>query len=60
MELAEKIVRTAKIKFKEGVGSSIEVVSAERELYAAQANHINAQYDLLIAVKDLEIALGNK
>lgn len=58
VELAEKILRTTKIKFSEGIGSSIEVVQAERELYTAQANHTNAQYDLLVAVHDLEIALG--
>ena len=59
LRLAEKIVNTSKIKFKEGIGSSLEVVQAENELYTAQSNHINAQYDLLVAVKDLEIALGN-
>ena len=58
LDLAEKILRTSNIKFREGIGSSFEVVQAERELYAAQANHTNAQYDLLVAVKDLEIALG--
>ena len=60
LELAEKILNTSKIKFKEGVGSSLEVVQAEGELYTAQSNHTNAQYDLLVAVKDLEIAMGKK
>ena len=56
--MAEKIFETTKIKYREGVGSSIEVTQAERELYAAQSNYINGLYDLLVAKTDLEKALG--
>ena len=57
--LAQNIYDTALIKYREGVGASLEVSQAESDLYAAQANVINALYDLLIAKVDLEKALGN-
>jgi len=57
-ELSERIHETTKIKYREGVGSSVEVMQAEREMYTAQSNYINALYSLLIAKTDLEIAIG--
>ncbi len=59
VELAQKIYDTAQIKYREGVGSSLEASQAESELYEAQTNYINALYDLLIAKADLDKALGN-
>lgn len=56
--LANEIYNTAQIKFKEGVGSSVELGQAEQNLYAAQANYINALYELVVAKTDLNIALG--
>jgi outer membrane protein TolC len=58
LDLAQKIYNTTQIKFKEGVGSSLEVAQAEREMYAAQANYTNALYDLLSTKTDLDKALG--
>jgi len=58
LELAEEIYETTQIKFREGVGSSVEVSQAEADLYAAQSDYINALYDLLVARTDLEVALG--
>lgn len=58
IDLSQKIYDKAKIKFNEGVGSSIEVSQAESALYQAQANYISALYDLLSAKTDLDIALG--
>jgi outer membrane protein len=58
LALAEKIYRTTQLKYREGVGSSLEMNSAERELYAAQANYINAVYKVLIANADINKALG--
>ncbi|MEM9884756.1 MAG: TolC family protein [Bacteroidota bacterium] len=57
-ELAERIYETTQIKYREGVGSSLEVTQAESELYQAQGNYINSLYDLLVAKTDLEKALG--
>lgn len=56
--LAEKIYETAKIKFREGVGSSLEVTSAERDLYLSQANLVESQFQLVQAKVNLEKSLG--
>jgi outer membrane protein TolC len=58
MDLAQSIYQTTQIKYREGVGSSVERTQAESELYTAQSNYINALYDLLVAKTDLDIALG--
>ncbi len=56
--LAEKIYKTTTIKYKEGVGSSFEMVQSEQAVYQAQQNLKQAQYDLLIAYKKLQKSLG--
>ncbi|WP_461488775.1 TolC family protein [Pontibacter sp. HJ8] len=58
MELAEEIARVAKIKFQEGVGSNLEVVTAETDLRQAQTNYYAAMYDALIAKVNLDKATG--
>lgn len=58
LTLAEEIVRVSKIKYKEGVGSNIEVVNAESSLKEAQTNYFTALYDLMIAKVDLSKAKG--
>ncbi|MBB6609854.1 TolC family protein [Pontibacter sp. Tf4] len=58
LELAESIARVAKIKFQEGVGSNLEVITAETELRQAQTNYYAAIYDALIAKVNLEKANG--
>ena len=58
MDIVENIYDKTQIKFKEGVGSSVEVTQAEQQLYSAQANYISALYNLLISKTDLDIALG--
>jgi outer membrane protein TolC len=59
LKLAERIYNTTKIKYKEGVGSSLEVSQAEQSLYQTQQNKIQAQFDLLKAKVALEQALGD-
>lgn len=58
LALAEKIHNTTKIKYREGVGSSLEMTQAEQELYRTQANRLNALYELVVAKADLDKALG--
>lgn len=58
LKLAEEIYEKSLIKFREGVGSSLEVSQSESNLYIAQSNYINALYDLISTKTDLEIALG--
>lgn len=57
--LAERIYNTAQVKYREGVGSSLETTQAEQSLYATQSNYIQALYDLLLAKARLDMALGN-
>ncbi len=58
LALNEKIYDKTQIKYREGVGSSVEVTQAEASLYQAQANYINALYDLLTSKTELDIATG--
>ncbi len=58
LDLAQDIYRTSQIKYKEGVGSSLEVTQAEQSLFTAQANYVSALYDLSVAKYDLKYALG--
>lgn len=58
VDLAQEIVRVSKIKYKEGVGSNIEVINAESSFKEAQTNYFSALYDVLIAKVDLSKAKG--
>ena len=58
LTINERIYEKTQIKFREGVGSSVELTQAEASLYAAQGSYINALYDLITAKTDLDIALG--
>lgn len=58
LDLSQKIYDTTRIKYTNGVGSSLELTQAENGLYDAQANHINALYDILLAQSALDIATG--
>jgi outer membrane protein TolC len=58
MELAGNVARVTRIKFEQGVGSSLEVVTAESALKEAQNNYYNALYDAMIAKVDLDKAYG--
>ena len=59
LTLAENVYDKTKIKFREGVGSSVEVNQAETSLYQSQSDLIAAMYDVILAKTDLDIALGN-
>ncbi|HEY4652762.1 MAG TPA: TolC family protein [Pontibacter sp.] len=58
LALAESIARVSKIKFQEGVGSNLEVITAETDLRQAQTNYYAAIYDALVAKVNLEKAKG--
>ena len=60
MELAQNIFDIAEIKYKEGVGSSLEVVNADNDLKQAQTNFFNALFDAVIAKIDLTRAVGKR
>ncbi len=47
-----------KIKFQEGVGSNLEVITAETDLRQAQTNYYTSLYDALVAKVDFDKAAG--
>jgi outer membrane protein len=57
-ELAEEILRVAKIKYEQGVGSSLEVIQAQTALQDADNTYISGLYDALISKVDLDKAYG--
>lgn len=57
-ELAAEVLRVSKIKYSQGVGSSIEVTQAETALEDADNKYIQGLYDALISKVDLEQAYG--
>lgn len=59
LRLAEKIYNTTKIKYTEGIGSSIELTQAEQSLYQSQQNYTQSLYELLLVKRKLDKALGN-
>ncbi len=58
LDLAQRIYDTTQIKYKEGVGASLEVTQAESDLYGAQGRYVSALYDLVVAKTNIDIALG--
>jgi len=58
LDLATEVARVAKIKFQEGVGSNVELVTAETDLRQAQTNYYSALYDALVAKVDYDKAAG--
>ncbi len=57
-ELAGNVARVTKIKYGQGVGSSLEVTDAENSLRTAQTNYYSALFDAMVAKVDLDKAYG--
>lgn len=57
-KLAKDVLDVSRIKYEQGVGSSLEVTTAETALKEAENNYINALYDMLINKVNLDKALG--
>ncbi|WP_212000210.1 TolC family protein [Chitinophaga sp. HK235] len=58
MKLAEDVHNTTQIKYREGVGSSLEMTTAENDLLTAQNNYFSALYNAIVARIDLLKAYG--
>lgn len=58
MDLAKEVVRVSKAKYDQGVGSSLEVTTAETSLKEAETNYINSLYDAIISKVELDKAYG--
>ncbi|WP_448698826.1 TolC family protein [Mucilaginibacter sp. AW1-3] len=57
-DLAREVLRVSKIKYQQGVGSSIEVTQAQTSLEIADNQYIQALYEALISKVDLNKAYG--
>ncbi len=58
MELAQSIYTKTKVKYEEGISSSIELTTANNQLLESQANFINAAFQLIQAKANLDKALN--
>jgi len=58
IELARNIFETVKKKYEQGVGSSLELNTAENDLRQAETNYYNALYDVIVAKIDYQKAMG--
>jgi outer membrane protein TolC len=58
LDLANEVLRVSKIKYEQGVGSSLEVTQAQTALKEAENNYINTLYEALISKVDTQKALG--
>jgi outer membrane protein len=59
LALAQRIYDKATLKYKEGVGSTLEMMQAETELRTANNNYMNAIYDLVLSKIEFQHATGN-
>jgi len=57
-QLANEVLRVSKIKYGQGVGSSIEVTQAQTALETSDNDYIQALYDALINKVNLDQAYG--
>ncbi len=58
MELAQHVFDVAQKKYEQGVGSNLEVTTAQSSLKEAQTNYYNSVYDMLVAKIDYQKAIG--
>jgi outer membrane protein len=58
MELAEQVYNQTRKKYEAGLGSNLEISSAQSELRIAQASYIRSLYDAIIARIDFLKATG--
>lgn len=57
-KLAEDIYNTAQLKYKNGVGSSLELTVAQTDLENARSNMLATAFELFVAELELKKALG--
>ena len=58
MALAEEVLHVSKIKYEQGVGSSIEVTQSETAVQEADNSYIQGLYEALVSKVDLDKAYG--
>lgn len=60
LELAERIENKNEVKFFEGIASSFELNEAQRQLYSAQQNYLEAMLNVITAKVELENLLDTR
>lgn len=58
MELAQRVFDNAQARYRQSVGTNLEVVQAETEKRQAQLNYFNALLDAYLAKVDVDKAIG--
>lgn len=58
LALAQEVIDVTTAKFREGVGSNLELVNAEQSYKIAEVNYLTALYNAIRAKIDLDKALG--
>lgn len=58
MDLAQHVFDVSQKKYEQGVGSNLEVTTAQTSLKEAQTNYYNSVYDMLVAKIDYQKAIG--
>ncbi len=58
ISVAERSYRISQLRFKEGIGSRLELTDAELQLNKAKTNYLQAVYDYLVSSVNLDRALG--
>jgi outer membrane protein len=58
MELAQHVFDVSQKKFEQGIGSNLEITTAQTSLKEAQTNYYNAIYDMIVAKIDYQKAIG--
>ncbi|MDP1725844.1 MAG: TolC family protein [Bacteroidota bacterium] len=59
LELAQEIYNRSEIKYKNGVGSSLELTTSQSDLENARTNYLTTVYDYFVAELELKKSLGN-
>jgi outer membrane protein TolC len=58
IDLAQLVYNQAKLKYEQGLGSTLEITSAQNDLQVAQSNYILSLYDAINAKVDFLKATG--
>lgn len=59
LDLAQEVYSRTETKYKNGIGSSLELTTSQNDLETARANYLNTLYEFFVADLDLQKALGN-
>ena len=59
LDLSRKIQDQTRVKYSEGISSSVELTQTENQFLQSQMNYVGVVYEVIEAKADLDYALGN-